>query len=290
MDLERKDKNKDGISQYLDSRCLSAMQGQQYEIKAWVKLMDGNKLHLCDTNKEDCPEVDVRTYIGMDQDYVKIAAETVVSYNSNEGYQLVHGVLDITSRFEAATSVMLTVRRNTEKLTMYVDNVSVVLLQNYCDVYNLVRNGRFDDGDSRFWEYKKRTLEIVQLDGDNYAAKSRDGELSQYITTGCMNVGEEYVATAWFQVIDQNSSPLKCTDVGQCPVMKLRPTSSGRSATFIVARTEETASGAWFKMSGVFAVDELLATAESIRLSFDEVPRGADLIVDDVTIKKYGVM
>jgi len=116
----------DSIAQYLDTRCLSVTAGMQYEINAWIKLVDEKGVvEICDPEKDDCPQVGLygRSSNGTEWDGQPFA--TVVPYIRDGDYQLVQGLLDVVDEIASASSVLFYIRRNTRRLTMFVDNVSV---------------------------------------------------------------------------------------------------------------------------------------------------------------------
>ena len=143
----------DGIVQYLDSRCMKLRSGSYYEIKAWVKLVDlgSNETYHCNPLEEKCPFVGILAD-GRNKEYL---ARMVVSHEQRE-FQLVHGIVRVDADLVRADKVMFYIERGRGDLAMLVDDVSMVLIpepnnNDQCDG-NLVQNGDFETGDSRYWE------------------------------------------------------------------------------------------------------------------------------------------
>jgi len=128
-DIERTNAAKDAISQYLDTRCLAAFKGSRFEINAWVKLIDptNGELYICDVDMENCPEVGIFAY-SPSESWLKEPAAALMSSDAVDGYQLLHGVLEINEQMATASSVLFYVERNREGLAMLVDDVSMKLL------------------------------------------------------------------------------------------------------------------------------------------------------------------
>ena len=116
----------DSVAQYLDTRCLALNVGRQYEINAWVKLTNGSgEVDICDPEKDKCPQVGLYGQAEDGTFWDDQPFATVVPFVRNGDYQLVQGLLDVTEEIASSSSVLFYLRRNTRRLTMYVDNVSM---------------------------------------------------------------------------------------------------------------------------------------------------------------------
>ena len=127
-DVEPTDSSKDSISQYIDTRCLSAMVDSQYEITAWVKLIDtvNGEPYTCNVDAERCPQVGIFAYSQDDGSWTQEPVATMVNSGvDDDGYQLVQGVVDINEEFASASSVLIFVERNKGNLAMLVDDISM---------------------------------------------------------------------------------------------------------------------------------------------------------------------
>jgi hypothetical protein len=282
-DLKRTDDGMDAISQYLDTRCLTPLSvGLLYEIKAWVKLInpaDGS-VYACDINMEKCPEVGIYGY-SPTKSWSKEPIASMVSSESIgvDGYQLIHGVLEINAEMADATSVLFYVKRNKKNLAMLVDDVSMEIIpqteSNRCD--DLFYNSDLSFGDSRFWSnYDSDGLTAVSpgVGGVNdFALKTLGGSAQQYMKTGCLNLNERYIATTKFKLVSEaqefacdNETPKNDT---KCPELKLRPYVGSQQPTRTVGYTVGfPRSNDWNTMYGIFTADELYASAEKLLLTF----------------------
>ena len=117
----------DSVAQYFDTRCLTLNAGRQYEITAWVKLVDENsgEVHICDPEEEDCPQVGLYGETSEGEYWDEQPVATLIPYIRDGDYQMVQGLFDVTDEIADASSVLLYIRRHTRRLTMFVDNVSV---------------------------------------------------------------------------------------------------------------------------------------------------------------------
>jgi hypothetical protein len=127
IDMERTDRKRDAISQYLDTRCLMANQGSLYEISAFVKLVDptSGDPYFCDIDTERCPQVGIFAYSPNGSLSEEPIATVTADSNTVGGYQLVQRVLEISEEMASASSVLFYIERNRENLAMLVDDVSM---------------------------------------------------------------------------------------------------------------------------------------------------------------------
>jgi hypothetical protein len=282
-DLERIDDEMDAISQYLDTRCLTPQSvGLLYEIKAWVKLVNpvGGSVYACNINTEKCPEVGIYAY-SPSKTWRKEPVASMVSSATigADGYQLIHGVLEVTGEMVNATSVLFYVERNKKTLAMLVDDVSMEIINQteskWCG--DLFYNSQLSFGDSRFWsDYDSNGLTVVSpgVGGvKDFALKTLGGSAQQYMKTGCLNMKARYTATAKFKLLSgaqefacDNETPKSDT---KCPELKLRPYARGQQPTRTVGYTVGfPKKNDWNTMYGIFTADELYASADKLLLTF----------------------
>ena len=172
--------DQDAIAQFLDIRCLNLMRGRQYEVVAYVKLLNATsgENHWCSPSPESsCPELGIYRQ-SLEGSWRRDGLATVVAASSSDpsGYQRIHGVFDVTYEVASASSLFLYVRRHVEGATMFVDNVSMSLIpisDGECD--NIVFNGDFVTGDSRLW-----------FDGDDDALLVVSPELDEVRLRSCV--------------------------------------------------------------------------------------------------------
>lgn len=240
------------------------------------------ELHTCIPNTDTpCPNIGLYRQ-SSDGSSRREGLTTVVAALSLDpsGYQRIHGILDVTDDVADSSSVYLYVRRYGEGLTMLVDNVSLKLLpiRNDRDCDNLVFNGDFSVGDSRYWfDGDENALFIVSpgYEGtSDYALSSFEGNMEQYIRTGCMKLGVSYKAKASFKLIGANGNEFACrtrraTDDTKCPVLQIRVQVKGEKGTDTVARIAgDSSDTAWNTLLGGFRASHDFVNAESIRLQF----------------------
>jgi len=301
----------DGLTQHLDTRCLSLHKGRQYEVRAYVKLIDNSgKPVYCDPSIRGtwtCPRI--MLHYGMyrrDNEYWlrdrEIEAGITRARNVNQdGYQLVNGIVTINDELADASNVRLFVERRSNNMEMFVDNISMKLIStSTCDgeEIELVSNGGFDDGTSEFWDdYDSEGLQIVSpgVGGTGHALKMKTGSAKQSIMNQCIVAGKRYIAQAKYRLLDHDGNPTTCnvqTNNPRCPEMSLRSydeNNGGIEALYKVARaldatsiTEDGFSTLW----GIFEATDLTEAAAEVRMYFSYT--GQNMIIDSVSVKEVG--
>jgi len=300
----------DGLTQHLDTRCLSLNRGRQYEVKAYVKLIDGNGQSVyCDPSIKHswgCPRIMLNygVYRKTDEiwrrDLEIEAGLTRARYVNEDGYQLVQGIVTIDDRFADATNVRLYVERRANNKEMFVDNVSMTLVsQSTCDVEEeLVSNGAFDDGTSAFWnDHDAEGLQIVSpgVGGSGHALRMTTGSVQQSIKSTCIESGKRYMATAKYRLMDGSGNPIVCNPASnspRCPEMSLNAYDENTAHieyVHAIARpldsttnTDDGFSTLW----GIYEPSDKIGSAADVRLLF--VNTGANMILDNVSFKEIG--
>lgn len=113
------------IVQYIDSRCMSSMLGHEYELSAYIKLLDREgKPYLCDYGYESCPEIGFRT----DEMSYYAQVGVVEPFMDDDGFQHVYGIVRIDETLASAGHVRVYIRSNNREGLMVIDNVSMKLV------------------------------------------------------------------------------------------------------------------------------------------------------------------
>ena len=286
------------LGQYLDTRCLE--KGKQYEVQAWVKvtLADGTPF-ACD-NINTCPNARLKIRTPEDEDGREFSEVNmdVVSYFERpfrpNGFNLLRGTFTVDSSIESGASVLFFIERRRTGIKMLIDNVSVSLVDpEQCD--ELVFNGDFANGDSRFWYSSFPPTTMTIANGNSLKMTDRNSLLhspEQNVRTGCMKTGERYIATARVRLENANGSLFICdptvTSGNVCPRMRLRSfLETGDSSIHdggSIAVTDHGISNGWYTLSGVFTANDFDDGAIKSTLSFDRVSGQKTFIIDDVSI------
>jgi hypothetical protein len=120
------------LGQFIDTRCL--VPGRQYEISAWVKLVNptSKAVFVCNRQVSSCPSVVLRYRSPMDptgqlfNEEVMTVAYLVV--DTKDGWSLLQRTLTIDTRLAEASSVAIAVARGRPNVKMYLDDVSMSLV------------------------------------------------------------------------------------------------------------------------------------------------------------------
>jgi len=300
----------DGLTQHLDTRCLSIHRGRQYEVRAYVKLIDKNGQPVyCDPSikhSHGCPRIMLHYGYSRDHNGLwlrdrELEAGITRARNINkDGYQLVNGIVTIDDNLADASNVRLFVERRSYNMEMFVDNVSMTLIsESSCDVgEELVSNGNFDSGTSAFWDdYDSEGFQIVSpgVGGSGYALKTTTGSAQHSIKSKCIENGKRYVAQAKYRLLDKNGNPTTCnakTGSPRCPEMSLKSYDEnkiyleymGRIARALdnTVNTDDGFSTLW----GIFEPSEVTGSAADVRVFFSYT--GQNMILDSVSIMEMG--
>jgi hypothetical protein len=300
----------DGLTQHLDTRCLSLNKGRQYEVRAYVKLIDDNGQPVyCDPSIKHgwgCPRIMLHYGVYRRTNEIwrrdlEIEAGVTRARNVNEdGYQLVHGIVTIDDSLADASNVKLFVERRANNKEMFVDNVSMTLIsESSCDIEEeLVSNGEFDSGTSEFWnDHDAEGLQIVSpgVGGSGYALKMTTGSAQQSIESNCIEAGKRYVAMAKYRLLDHSGNPITCnpnTNIPRCPDMSLNAFDENKQHIEYVhaiaqsldstINTDDGFSTLW----GIYEPSDLIGSAADVRLLF--VNTGENMILDNVSFKEIG--
>jgi len=297
-----------GLTQHLDTRCLSLHKGRQYEVEAYVKLIDRNGQPVyCDPSIKHswgCPRIILNygVYRRNQERFLRdreIEAGITRARNVNtDGYQLVNGIVTIGDDLADASNVRFFVERRSNNMEMFVDNVSMTLIsQSTCDVgEELVSNGDFDGGTSEFWDdYNAEGFQIVSpgVGGSGFALKTTTGSAQHSIKSNCIEAGKRYVAQAKYRLLDRSGNPVTCnarTGNPRCPEMSLKSYDEndgyleykGQIASAL-DETTSTSDG-YSTLWGIFEPSELTGSAADVRIFFSHTGQG--MILDSVSVQE----
>jgi len=300
-----------GLTQHLDTRCLSLHMGRQYEVKAYVKLIDKNgKPLICDPSihgGHSCARIILNygrfrrenEHFLRDQE---IEAGITRARNVNQdGYQLVNGIITINNDLADASNVRLFIERRFNNMEMLVDDISMkIVSESTCDGedYELVTNGDFDGGTSMYWnDYDAEGLKIVSpgVGGVGYALDMKTGTAQHSLKSQCIVAGKRYLAQAKYRLLDMNGDRAFCnprTNNPRCPEMSLDSYNENNKRIDYMSRiakplddtanTDDGFSSIW----GIFTATDLTEAAADVRIHFRYT--GKHMIVDNVSVKEIG--
>lgn len=299
------------LGQFVDTRCLK--RGRQYEFQADVKLTRNGIVTSCDT-VANCPKARVRIETAADAEgssfedvTFDIANSFIRPYREN-AWNTLHGVFTIESRMAAGASMSIYVERQLTGTMMTLDNVSLQMIPKDCR--ELVFNGDFGDGTSRFWERSVASnslqLAIRQIQGkwalDMSGRWSHAHSPMQEIQNGCMTAGKRYLARARVRLSNADGSVASCdpsylTGSKACPRMRIRSFVDWRLASQQVHTPDggsiavvdhfKTSDG-WYFMSGAFTATDGDERADKIEVFWDQVSSNKIFTIQDVSIVPLG--
>ena len=300
----------DGLTQHLDTRCFAENVGRQYEVRAYVKLLDGNGQPVyCDPSLHGswhCPRIMLHygLYRRESDNFrwrrdAEIEAGITRARNVNkDGYQLLTGVVTVDERLVDASNVRLFVERRSNNLEMLVDDVSMTLVsESTCAAgEELLTNGDFETGSSEMWNDRDAEgFEVVSpgVGGDGYALKMKTGSAQQLLKP-CVEVGKRYEVQAKFKLLDWNGNPIACnpsTNNPRCPEISINAYDGTKHLQYEggIARAMDTAintADGYSTLWGIFEPSAVQANAEHLYVFFTYT--GPYILVDDISFKEMG--
>ena len=306
----RTESHDDGLTQHLDTRCLAANKGREYQITAHVKLIDGNgQAVYCDPSimhSWGCPRIILHWGLYRKEGEKwrrdrEIEAGITRARNVNkDGYQLVSGTVVINEELATASNVRMFIERRSHNQEMLVDNVSMTLVsETTCAAGNeLVRNGNFETGSSQYWyDYSADGFSIVSpgVGGSGYALRMKTGSALQWIKGECIEAGKRYMVSVKYRLLDSNGNASPCnakTGNPRCPELVAQAYDEDKNykgwlgtlakSLDATADTDDGYSTLW----GVWEPTMDHASMAFVRIYFYYT--GHYTIIDDVSIKELG--
>jgi len=308
----RTESHDDGLTQHLDTRCFNLNQGRQYEVRAYVKLVDGNgKPVYCDPSVKHswgCPRIMLHhgLYRREQDDFrwrrdLEIEAGITRARNVNEdGFQLVQGIVTVDDRLTDASNVRLFVERRSNNMEMLVDNISMTLVsESTCAAgEELVINGDFETGSSENWNDRDAegfSIVTPGVGGDGYALKMKTGSARQELDIDCIEAGKRYMVQAKYRLLDWSGNPISCnptTNNPRCPEMSLSAYDGNNKHIEYaggIARAMDSAidtDDGYSTLWGIYQPSDTVSSAEEVALFFTHT--GPYIIVDDISFTEMG--
>ena len=169
-------------------------------------------------------------------------AKTVYSYAGlYEGWSVMAGVMTVTEKHKFHDTMFFVLSGTHQNMNVYYDDISIVPMSKTCD--DLILNGDFEIGDSRFWfpsytQYLVADISNIGADGSQYSlimtpkAESHTGDnMKQNLDTRCLLEGQEYLISAKFRFlnatdltsgVDCTPSELNVNRATHCPTVTIR--------------------------------------------------------------------
>ena len=149
------------------------------------------------------------------------------------------GILTVTDKIAAHTQLYARLYDTSANMNVFYDDISIVPIPQSCD--DLVLNGDFEDGDSRFWLPSDRRRIDIDIsssgaDGSQYSlmvSKYTSNRIRQSLDTRCLVEGQEFLISAKFKYLNATdlTSGLDCYpsvlnrgDRMHCPSVVVRGT------------------------------------------------------------------
>jgi hypothetical protein len=142
---------------------------------------------------------------------------------------------------------------------------------------NMVSNGDFSVGDTRWWkdtEDQELTLISPGYRGvSDLALSSLEGRMEQELQNTDFRLGMNYIVSGRFRLLDEIGHPVACAKE-TCPKMVLKLTDLAEESMQTVAQVlGEPRSANWAILLGGFSGDETHVGADSIKVQFVSTER-----------------
>lgn len=249
-----------------------------------------------------CPTLVLMIKTGTEAKHVDIAK--VISPFKIGTYNTMFGEVKVTQEMLDADSVALELIRTEPEVNIYIESVSLEIVQDKCET--LITNGDGDVGDSRAWSYfgTDGLIEVTQAPPiigthsiwSRYRPDWFDGA-QVLLDTDCLELGSLYELSAKVRMKDVNGH-VACdhmlTDhtrtVGgeRCPVANLAAFNHGgpRQKRIIASVSKDWVKEEFNEIKGQFSFFANELSAHELSLFFNMAPPNVDLILDSVTLTK----
>ena len=149
---------------------------------------------------------------------VWIAERVATAQDKKNGWTTIAGIVTISEKQAAHTRLYLRVYGPGVSMDVYYDDISFVPVERSCQ--NLILNGDFEIGDSRFWRPSDRRY--INIDISDIGANSSQysmvvqrytsNRVYQPLDTRCLVEGQEFVVSAQFRYLNATdlSEGLSC--------------------------------------------------------------------------------
>ena len=230
----------DGLStilQYVDSRCVEALEGQFYKMKAEIKLSPNvstttSSWLTCNPSMTKCPELGL-----FSEDFGYLPVATVALAVDQYGFQMAEGFVKITNNIVQASAVAVYVRSNVNGMFLTMDSVVVSKVEDasvFCK--DLVQYSNFADPMAfSLWGpsfsngktngvvrttspgYNQRSTTALLYSGRSDVADGPSYKAFRNIDTECLRPGSSWTLVAQLKLVDKTNNRLG----GMCDPKKI---------------------------------------------------------------------
>ena len=141
------------------------------------------------------------------------SAETIAS-SSNQGWNIMSGILTLNEKQATNTRIYARLYGPHKNMNIFYDDISITPVPKFCQ--NLVLNGDFEVGDSRFWRPSDRRYIDVHIsssgaNNSQYSLtmnKYTGHSIRQTIDTQCLVEGQQFLINAKFRLLNATDPTL----------------------------------------------------------------------------------
>ncbi len=173
----------------------------------------------------------------LGSDGIWVGETVAINNDIKDEWDLMAGIMTVTAKQAAHTRLYSRLSGPHESMNVFYDDMKFVPAPKFCD--NLVLNGDFEVGDSRFWRPTDRRYIDIEISskgdiGSDYSMliqRYTSNGIYQELDTRCLEEGQEFLVSARFQYlnttdyttgVDCTPTVLNLRDSRHCPSIKIQ--------------------------------------------------------------------
>jgi len=317
-----------GLAFYVDTRCVAAGVGLEYELTAMMKLenADGTPWDCDPDSTADpggCPRFNAKAKVWDEASnsyttyYYSNVATVTRPYDQTDGFTLVHGTFVMPQEFADADSVMFYFTRTKSDAKIYLDDVSIHPLaaaertSTGSVSGELIVNGDMElSSNTQFWDTRREYAGAIAMstgEGGTGNAIKVTGRTSssqgpgQYLNPATFVDGQEYQVSANFK-LSKNGAHITC-DPNQpindhddsCPQVTIKTWDGALESPLVHTYThvgevaDPGSETSWGTLHGTFFPTSEMIDAYRLFVYFRGANDGVDIEIDNVSIMTYSL-
>ena len=194
---------------------------------------------IVDRGALECSYALLEAYSPLGNEGTWIGESIATAENMKDGWTTLAGIMTVSEKQAAHTRLFVKMYGSDIDMNIHFDDVSLIPVDRSCD--DLVLNGDFEFGDSRFWRPSDRRYIDVDILTSGASSSQYSMAIQKYtghrmrqpLDTRCIVEGQQFAITAQFKYINATDlvSGVSCeptiksqSDVKACPTIVIRGT------------------------------------------------------------------
>jgi hypothetical protein len=309
MRFFNRSKYHDSLIQNLDIRCfqLTDKVGEFYEIEVYMKLMKNDIQVGCtylDNNELSCPSFQLNFLKYQDEieneitQGVRLINTSLTTPAYDDDFHVIHGVIRSDALFLEAHRIQLQIGKISSDIDLVFQSISIKKLDTQLGCKNnLIRNGDFQEGNTKFWNPVDGALFDIVETSNNYDIKlSQMANLSvgmtQNLFVDCLVEKSRFVVEFSYKILKAGGAILSCNDRASddswfsCLKLSIQIIKNGTLITTdSYVEKDFTYGGKEMEtVTGILVIDQNYEDYDSLTTSLSGTHPSHSLLVDYVSI------